>query len=82
MSVLDLAIVICWPSKLETWLANYRMGNGPITKNGRQPFLGGVSQNGRKMAGQMAGQLKSSMPPHRASAVQNGILGPKNTPDL
>ena len=36
--------------KVATWLACYRMGNGPITKNGRR--------NGRKMAGQMVGQPK------------------------
>ena len=52
-------------SRLATWLACYRMGNGPRTKNGREMagewsarHFSGVFQNGRKMAGQIAGQLK------------------------
>ena len=37
-------------SRFMTWLACYRMGNGPRTKNGRRngqrPFFGGGFQNG------------------------------------
>ena len=45
-----------------TWLPCHRVGDGPRTKNGREMGAGshfsGVFQNGRKMAGQIAGQLE------------------------
>ena len=51
---------------LATRLACYRMGNRPITKNGRKMagemasghFFWGAFQNGRKMAAEMHEQLK------------------------